>query len=62
MERSTALLADAVWAVRDIGGIRLGGILYPMHGKYDRMPTERGWMSSAGAIAATADVAAACGV
>lgn len=60
--RGTALLAEAVRAVRDIGGIRLGGILYSMHGKYDRMPTERGWMNSAGAIAETADVAAQCGV
>ena len=62
VSRGTALLADAVRAVRDIGGIRLGGILYSMHGKYDRMPTERGWMNSAGAIAATAEVASECGV
>ncbi|SON54225.1 D-tagatose 3-epimerase [Hartmannibacter diazotrophicus] len=60
--RGTTLLADAVKAVRDIGGIRLGGILYSMHGKYDSMPTRAGWMNSAGAIAATAEVAKACGV
>lgn len=58
----TAMLSDAVKAVRDIGGIRLGGILYSMHGKYDAMPTRDGWMNSAGAIAATADVAKDCGV
>ena len=60
--RGKAILSDAVKAVRDIGGIRLGGILYSMHGKYDRMPTERGWMNSAEAIAETADVAKDCGV
>jgi D-psicose/D-tagatose/L-ribulose 3-epimerase len=60
--RGRAILSDAVKAVRDIGGIRLGGILYSMHGKYDRMPTERGWMNSAEAIAAAADVAKLNGV
>lgn len=60
--RGRAFLADAVKAVRDIGGIRLGGILYSMHGKYGHMPTETGWMNSAGAIAATAEVAKECGV
>jgi len=60
--KGTAMLSDAVKAVRDIGGIRLGGILYSMHGKYDRMPTHTGWMNSVGAIAATAEVAKDCGV
>ncbi|MDO8882173.1 MAG: sugar phosphate isomerase/epimerase family protein [Pseudotabrizicola sp.] len=60
--KGTAMLADAVRAVRDIGGIRLGGILYSMHGKYDRMPTQAGWMNSAEAIAATAELAKDCGV
>lgn len=60
--KGTAMLADAVRAVRDIGGIRLGGILYSMHGKYNAMPTRDGWMNSSGAIAATADVAKECGV
>ncbi|WP_298817559.1 sugar phosphate isomerase/epimerase family protein [uncultured Roseibium sp.] len=60
--KGTALLSDAVKATRDIGGIRLGGILYSMHGKYDTMPTHDGWMNSAGAVAATADVAKDCGV
>lgn len=60
--KGTAMLADAVRAVRDIGGIRLGGILYSMHGKYNAMPTRDGWMNSAGAIASTADIARECGV
>ena len=62
VEKGTKLLFDAVRAVRDIGGIRLGGIPYSMHGKYDSMPTRDGWMNSAGAIAATADVAKECGI
>lgn len=60
--KGTAVLADAVRAVRDIGGIRLGGILYSMHGKYDRMPTQAGWMNSVSAIEATAELAKDCGV
>lgn len=60
--KGRSVLSDAVKAVRDIGGIRLGGILYSRHGKYDRMPSERGWMNSAEAIAATAEAAKGCGV
>ncbi|MFO1210639.1 MAG: sugar phosphate isomerase/epimerase [Amaricoccus sp.] len=60
--RGKAFLADAVKAVRDVGGIRLGGILYSMHGKYGRMPTAAGWKNSAEAIAATAEVAKDCNV
>lgn len=62
VEKGKSLLADAVKAVRDIGGIRLGGILYSKHGKYDRMPSAKGWMNSAEAIAETAGVAETCGV
>lgn len=52
-----ALLADAVAAVRDVGGTRLGGILYSAHRKYDAKPTARGWKNSAAAIGRTAEVA-----
>jgi D-psicose/D-tagatose/L-ribulose 3-epimerase len=57
-----AMLADAVRAVRDIGGNKLGGILYSAHTKYNRQPTKRGWDNSVAAIAATADVAKSSGV
>lgn len=57
-----ALLSDAVKAVRDIGGSKLGGILYSAHTKYGRMPTERGRKNSIAAIARTADIAAQAGV
>lgn len=56
------LLADAVRAVRDIGGTKLGGILYSAHTKYSRMPTDRGRKNSIGAIARTADMARTAGV
>ena len=57
-----AMLADAVKAVRDIGGTKLGGILYSAHTKYSRMPSETGRKHSIEAIARTADVARAAGV
>ncbi|GAJ96522.1 sugar phosphate isomerase/epimerase family protein [Rhizobium rhizogenes] len=57
-----AVLADAVRAVRDIGGNKLGGILYSAHTKYNRQPTKRGWDNSVAAIAATAEVAKDSGV
>ncbi|MSU88440.1 TIM barrel protein [Rhodobacteraceae bacterium 2CG4] len=46
-----AMLSDAVRAVRDIGGDKLGGILYSAHAKYDRQPTETGWKTAAEVIA-----------
>jgi D-psicose/D-tagatose/L-ribulose 3-epimerase len=57
-----AMLADAVRAVRDIGGNKLGGILYSAHTKYNRQPTRRGWDNSAAAIAQTGELARTCGV
>jgi len=57
-----AMLADAVHAVRDIGGNKLGGILYSAHTKYNRQPSKRGWNNSVAAIAETASLAKSCGV
>lgn len=58
----TAMLADAVRAVRDIGGNKLGGILYSAHTKYNRQPTRKGWDNSVAAMAKTAVVARDCGI
>lgn len=44
--RGRKMLSDAVTAVRDIGGDKLGGILYSAHTKYDRQPTADGWRNS----------------
>jgi D-psicose/D-tagatose/L-ribulose 3-epimerase len=62
VRRGEELLANAVKAVRDIGGNKLGGILYSAHTKYNSMPTELGWKNSVGAIAKTAEVAKNAGV
>jgi D-psicose/D-tagatose/L-ribulose 3-epimerase len=56
------LLADAVEAVRDVGGKKLGGILYSAHTKYSTMPTDRGRKNSIAAIAKTAEIAKDAGV
>lgn len=57
-----AYLANAVAAVRDIGGIRLGGILYSAHTKYNSLPRPDGRKSAAEVIAKTAERAAKAGV
>jgi len=57
-----SILASAVAAVRDIGGSKLGGILYSAHTKYDSAPTDRGRKNSIATIAKTADLAKAAGV
>lgn len=62
VEAGTRMLADAVRAVRDIGGNKLGGILYSAHTKYNRQPTKRGWDNSVAAIAKTAELARASNV
>jgi D-psicose/D-tagatose/L-ribulose 3-epimerase len=56
------MLSDAVKAVRDIGGNKLGGILYSAHTKYNRQPTERGWKNSADVLAEVAEEAKPLGV
>nr|WP_245639242.1 sugar phosphate isomerase/epimerase family protein [Rubellimicrobium mesophilum] len=48
--------------MRDIGGSKLGGILYSAHTKYGTMPSDRGRRNSVAAIARTAEVAKSAGV
>ena len=62
VRKGKAMLADAVHAVRDIGGNKLGGILYSAHTKYSRQPSERGWKNSAAAIAKTGELAKSAGI
>lgn len=62
VQRGEAMLADAVRAVRDIGGTKLGGILYSAHTKYNRQPTRDGWKNSVEAIAKTGEIANAANV
>lgn len=56
------MLSDAVKAVRDIGGNKLGGILYSAHTKYNRQPTRKGWDNSATTIGSIAEQAMAANV
>ena len=62
VQKGQKMLADAVKAVRDLGGNKLGGILYSAHTKYRSQPTKRGWKNSAEAIARTGEVAKAANV
>lgn len=57
-----AMLADAIRAVRDIGGNKLGGILYSAHTKYNRQPSRKGWDNSVKTIASIAGEAKTAGV
>jgi D-psicose/D-tagatose/L-ribulose 3-epimerase len=56
------MLANAVKAVRDIGGGKLGGILYSAHTKYFTLPTDRGRKNAIAAVARTADIAKSAGI
>ena len=56
------LLANAVKAVRDIGGKTLGGILYSAHTKYSSQPSDRGRKNSVAAIEKTSQIAKQAGV
>ena len=60
--RGRKTLADAIKAVRDIGGTKLGGILYSAHTKYATLPTAEGWKASVAAIAEAGETAQAAGV
>ncbi|WP_151719481.1 sugar phosphate isomerase/epimerase family protein [Gemmobacter serpentinus] len=60
--RGKQTLADAIKAVRDIGGNKLGGILYSAHTKYGTLPSVDGWKNSVEAIAEAGEIARAAGV
>ncbi len=62
VQRGEAMLRDAVGVTRDLGGTKLGGIIFSMHGKYPAPPTRRGWDSSVGVLARVAEQARAAGV
>jgi len=60
--RGEAFLDNAVRVTRDLGGQKLGGILFSAHTKYHTMPTDRGWKNSVAALARVADRAKQAGV
>lgn len=62
VRQGEAVLASAIAATRDMGGKRIGGILYSAHGKYATLPNEEGRKNSIAAVARAADLAKAAGV
>jgi len=60
--RGEAFLDNAVCVARDLGGQKLGGILFSAHTKYHTMPTQRGWQNSVEALARVAERAKRAGV
>ena len=62
VKRGETILEHAVAVTRDLGGQKLGGILFSAHGKYYSLPTRKGWDSSVGVITRVAEKARAAGV
>jgi len=60
--RGEEVLAEAVAVTRDLGGVKLGGIIFSKHGKYYDLPTKKGWDNSVAALAKTAEKARDAGV
>ncbi len=62
VKRGETILENAVAVTRDLGGQKLGGILFSSHGKYYSQPTKQGWDSSVAVITRVAEKAEAAGV
>ena len=60
--RGEALLKDTVAVTRDLGGKKLGGIIFSKHGKFYDFPTKKGWENSVGALSRVAELAKDAGV
>jgi len=62
VKRGEAVLAEAISITRDLGGSKLGGIIFSAHTKYQSMPTQKGWDNSVAALARAAGIGKAAGV
>ncbi|GLS18212.1 epimerase [Labrys miyagiensis] len=62
VERGEQILSDAVAITRDLGGQKLGGIIFSAHTKYKSLPTQKGWDNSVGALSRVAPKAKEAGV
>jgi len=62
VKRGERILNDAVAVTRDLGGTKLGGIIFSAHGKYQTMPTARGRANSIDVMRRVATAAKAAGV
>ncbi|RUT31378.1 sugar phosphate isomerase/epimerase [Arsenicitalea aurantiaca] len=62
VKRGEQVLKDAVAVTRDLGGKKLGGIIFSAHGKYYSLPTQKGWDNSVSVMSRVADIAKDAGV
>ena len=62
VRRGEEILADAVAITRDLGGHKLGGIIFSAHTKYRSLPTRKGWDNSVATLSRLADKAKQAGV
>lgn len=62
VRRGEEILSDAVAITRDLGGRKLGGILFSAHTKYRSLPTRQGWDNSVAVLSRVADKAKQAGV
>ena len=62
VKRGEELLRAAVSVTRDLGGQKLGGIIFSAHSKYSSMPTKRGRANSIATLARVAEMARGAGV
>lgn len=60
--RGEQILSDTVAITRDLGGEKLGGIIFSAHRKYNSLPTQKGWDNSVRALARVAEKAKPAGV
>jgi len=62
IEQGERILDAAVAITRDLGGKKLGGILFSAHRKYDALPTRKGWDNSVAVLTRVAEKAKSAGV
>ena len=56
------ILSDAISVTRDLGGTKLGGIIFSAHGKFQQMPTARGRDNSIAVMRRIAEKAKPLGI
>jgi len=62
VKRGEQFLDDAVRVTRDLGGSKLGGIVFSAHTKYQTMPTRQGLQNSVDTLTRVAERAKTAGV
>ena len=62
VKRGEQMLSDAISVTRDLGGTKLGGIIFSAHGKYQAMPTALGRDNSISVMRRIAEKAKPSGI